>query len=69
MYSGEFYSTALSHQKIIKLSRWFTKKGLEIIQGKINWWQERNVINPKKYTEFEKKDQNWMNYMSYHKID
>ena len=32
-----------------------------MIQGKINWWQERNVINPRKYQEFEKKDQNWIN--------
>ena len=42
---------------------------MKIIQSKINWWEERNVINPGKYTDMEKKDQNWINYMSYHKIE
>lgn len=69
IFLGEFYSTALSHGKIIKLSKWFSKKAFQIIQSRIDWWEERNVTNPGKYTDYEKKDQNWLNYWMYHKLD
>ena len=64
VHSDAFYTVPLKQKQIIKLSTWFNAAGLEIIQGKINVWRERNVINPHKYTAHEKKEQNTLNYHS-----